>query len=245
VPRETFFKIVGYKDISDIEEQWGAARKYDAFEAEKFNKSMLSALNTIDADLAPPDDIYVCPFCDKISVRYLKKEGEVFLRCSACGSSVTLNDEVWENPRRRIEFLSLTSGYPGAYILHHFLALHGNNRDKPVIPDSESREIEKSIRSLSSPDEEIRYRAARYLRLRRPPQAFTPVVTALGSEQVTKIRVMLVNALPSIGGRSAIPYLITATEDVDPAVRKAALQALSSFGETVVDKETGRVTLVR
>jgi len=245
VPRDTFFKIVGYKDISDIEEQWRAARKYDAFEAEKFNKTMLSALNEIDADLAPPDGIYVCPFCDKISFRYLKKEGEAHLRCSACGSAVTLNNEVWENLRRRIEYLSFTSGYPGIYILHHLIALHEKNSAQSVISGAESKDVEKAIASLSSPDEEVRYRAARYLRIRRPPQAFMSAVAALSSEPVAKIRVMLVQALRSIGGKDAIPHLIAATEDADPAVRNAALHALSSFEGGVVSNVSGRSGGVR
>lgn len=228
-----------------MEEQWRAARRYDAFEAEKFNKAMLSALDATDADLVPPDDIYVCPFCDKISVRYLKKGGEVYLKCSACGSAITLNDEVWGNPRRRIEFLSLTSGYPGIYILHHALALHKKDHTQPSLSGSESKDVENAVHSLSSPDEEVRYRAARYIRIRRPPQAFTPAVAALGSEPAAKIRAMLVQALPSLGGRDAIPHLIAASEDADPAVRNAALHALSSFEGAVVSNVGGRSGGVR
>ena len=245
MPRDTFFKIVGYKDISDIEEQWRAARKYDAFEAEKFNKTMLSALNEIDADLAPPDGIYVCPFCDKISFRPQRREDDAVLTCSSCRSTIALNCEVWDDPRRRIEYLSLTSGYPGAYIIHHFLTLHRNDSVRPVISDAEARELQKAVDSLSSPDEEVRYRAARYLRIRRPLRAFEPVVAALSSEPVAKIRVMLVQALPSIGGRNAIPHLLAAAEDADPAVRGAALHALSSFEGAVVDEVAGRVSGAR
>jgi len=231
---EEAYKILGYKDFSALEEGWRAARRYDAFGAEKFNKKILSSLDAIAADLTPADDLYVCPFCDKISFRPRKSEEDVFLTCSSCGSNITLNNEVWKNPHKRIQYLSLTSGYPGVYILHHIIRLHGEHGIQPVISDARSTEIDKSILSLSSPDEEVRYRAARSLRLRRPPQAFGSMVAALGSEPVAKIRVLLVHALSSVGGKDAIPHLIKATEDTDPAVRSAALQALSSFGDTGV-----------
>ncbi|NVO66151.1 HEAT repeat domain-containing protein [Methanofollis tationis] len=91
----------------------------------------------------------------------------------------------------------------------------------------------------------MRYRAARYLRIRRPLRAFEAVAAALSSEPAAKIRVMLVQALPSIGGRDAIPHLIAASEDADPAVRGAALHALSSFEGIVVDEVTGRAGCVR
>lgn len=193
---------------------------------------MLSSLHEIEVDLTPPDDLYVCPFCDKTSFRYQKREGEVFLACSSCGSNITLNDEVWKNPRRRIEILSLTSGYPGVYILRHLSVLYGKHDSQSAILDAESMEIEKAFHALSSPDENVRYRAARSLRIRHPPQAFGPVVAAFGSEPLAKIRVLLVQVLPSIGGTDAIPHLVTAMEDADPAVRKAVLHALSSFEGT-------------
>ncbi|HDS62825.1 MAG TPA: HEAT repeat domain-containing protein [Methanofollis liminatans] len=242
---EEAYSILGYKDSSALEEGWRTAQRYDAFDAEKFNKRILSSLDAIDADLTPVDGLYVCPFCDKISFRPQRRGEEVVLACSSCRSTIALNPEVWEDPRRRIEYLSFTSGYPGVYILHHILVLHEKNRAQPGISGAESKDVEKAVASLSSPDEEVRYRAARYLRIRRPPQAFTSAVAALSSEPAAKIRVMLVQALPSIGGRDAIPHLIAASEDADPAVRGAALHALSSFGGAVVDEVTGRTGGVR
>lgn len=70
-------------------------------------------------------------------------------------------------------------------------------------------------------------------------------VAALSSEPVAKIRVMLVQALRSIGGKDAIPHLVAATEDADPAVRNAALHALSSFEGAVVSNVGGRSGGVR
>jgi len=236
------YSALGYGDYSALKEEWRAARGYDAFEAEKFNKRILSSLNAIEADLVPIDGLYVCPFCDKVSFKPQKRDEDVFFTCSSCGSTIELNDEVWEYPRKRIEYLSFTSGYPGAYILHHFIVLQGNRSAQPAIRNPEVKRLEENIHCLSSPDEEERYRAARYLRLRRPIQAFESVVAVLGSEPSARIRVMLVHALPSIGGRDAIPHLIAAREDSDPAVRNAALQALSSFEDTVVDRTAGHAT---
>lgn len=236
MPLEEVYSALGYMDSSALEEGWRAAQRYDAFDAEAFNKRVLSSLDAIGADLTPVDDLYLCPFCDKISFRPQKRGEEVVLACSSCRSTIALNTEVWDDPRRRIRYLSVTSGYPGVYILHHILALHERGRAHSGPSGAESRDIEKAVASLSSPDEEVRYRAARYLRVRRPRQAFEPVAAALASEPVAKIRVMLVQALPSIGGRDAIPHLVAATEDADPAVRRAALQALSSFEDALVGR---------
>lgn len=98
-------------------------------------------------------------------------------------------------------------------------ARHTENSWVPVLTD------------LTSPDPEIRWRAARGLGER--PDAVPTLTGALAAEQVPRVREAIMTALVRIGDEASVRALLPCLRSQDAALRAGALEALQALPEAV------------
>lgn len=100
----------------------------------------------------------------------------------------------------------------------------------PAQPDAgQDEEVERWIRRLKDPNENIRFTATLQLGLLKSLKATAPLVEALEKDRDYYVRLGAATALGDIQAVDAIPALIEALEDDDALVRTAANDALKAI----------------
>lgn len=101
----------------------------------------------------------------------------------------------------------------------------------PMQDDAQREEVERWIRRLKDPNENIRFTATLQLGLLKSLLATQPLIEALEDDRDYYVRLGAATALGDIRAVDAIPALIEALEDDDALVRTAANDALKAITE--------------
>ena len=107
-------------------------------------------------------------------------------------------------------------------------------RDNPAAPETARRSEDARapvVADLTSPDPEIRWRAARGLGER--PEAVPALTAALDAEQVPRVREAIMTALMRIGDEASVRALLPFLRSQNAALRARALEALQALPDAI------------
>jgi HEAT repeat protein len=102
-------------------------------------------------------------------------------------------------------------------------------RDAPPTVQGSDESPASTIANLTSPDAEIRWRAARTFSGRR--EAAPALAAALGTEQTPRVREAIMTALLRVGDEASIRALLPYLRSPDAALRAAAIETLQALPE--------------